>query len=76
MNVDPRPFELFKEWADATSLPLSRLIIVPTPPKEDWQQWGLEVIQQPNVARYQPPTPSGFNSWKEWAIRFNQVVPL
>lgn len=76
MNVDPRLFDQFQDWAEATVLPLSRLITVPLPRGEEWQDWGMAVIQDPKISQYKPPIPLGFNSWTDWALQFNQVVPL
>lgn len=77
MNVDPREFLSVRDWADATTLPLSHLLIVPImiDPKK-WNDWALTVIQSPKVAQHQPPNPREFSDWQEWAIRFNQAVPL
>lgn len=77
MNVDPRPFKHFKDWAGATILPLAPLVLAPAPPDDEhWQAWALSIIQVPSVAGYQPPDPRDYASWTEWALRFNQAVPL
>lgn len=76
MNVDPRNITL-EQWAADTTLPLSRLCLVPLllDPK-GWKQWAQVIIQSRNVAVYTPPDPSRFDDWRDWAFRFNQAVPL
>lgn len=77
MNIDPREFLSVRDWCDATTLALSQLMIVPImiDPKK-WVEWGLTVIQSPKVSKFQPPDPRDFPEWREWALRFNQAVPL
>lgn len=77
MNIDPRSFTNVKDWCEATTLPLSKLLTVPTlTDPDEWAEWGYTVIQAPALAQYIPPDPRFFVDWQEWALRFNQAVPL
>lgn len=76
MNIDPRGMSVI-EWTAQTTLTLARLTTVPRllDPKS-WKFWAFNVVQAPKVAVHSPPDPSYFDDWREWAIRFNQMVPL
>ena len=43
---------------------------------EFWKEWALTLIQKPSIASKNPPDPRYFEDWREWAMRFNQAVPL
>lgn len=50
------------------------------PPKltdeTEWRSWARTVTNFPTVAGLLPPRPEGFDDWREWAVRFNQVAQL
>lgn len=77
MIIDPRGLDAIT-WANQTIPSLARLgVLAPSlQDEEQWRQWGLVVMQDPRVARFNPPIPQGFDDWREWAVRFNQAVPL
>lgn len=74
--VDPRYLSIL-EWCEFTTPLIKDRAAVPrllTP--DDWRSWALTVLQSPQIARYNPPDPLGFEQWQDWAFRFNQAVPL
>ena len=76
MNVDPRGLTV-QEWTAFSTPSLSRLTHVPVLHAEkDWWRWAMTIIQAPRVSAHSPPDPRYFKDWREWAFRFNQVVPL
>lgn len=76
MNIDPRGLGVI-EWTAQSTPALSKLAFVPRLlDAAKWKQWALDVIQEPGVAKFCPPTPFTFQNWWEWATRFNQLVPL
>lgn len=77
MNIDPRIVKDVVEWSDfmtAPLLPLSIFRRLDDP--EKWQEWAYHLVQSQKIAAFNPPDPRLFDDWKEWAFRFNQVVPL
>lgn len=72
--IDPRYMDVV-EWTDrmAQILPftVSRLL-----DEALWQDWAFKLVQEPQIAAYNPPSPAQFTDWREWAERLNQVVPL
>jgi hypothetical protein len=76
MNIDPRDVPVI-EWCAQTALVLSKFTTVPRLlDPNGWKFWALNVIQSPKVAAFFPPDPSYFTDWRDWAVRFNQMVPL
>lgn len=61
------------EWTDQMAqtlpFPVVRLFEV-----DNWKEWARNLIQYPTVSAFNPPDPEFFNDWREWAVRFNQVV--
>lgn len=77
MNIDPRAFDTFMEWSDRMNLILDPLRLAEKfLPGDNWQDWASEVIDSPNLEGQNAPNPYQFRDWKEWAMRFNQVVDL
>lgn len=76
MNVDPRGMTVMN-WAECMILPLSRL--APTVARllraEDWEEWALGLVQNSQIARFNPPDPRHYTKWEDWALQFNLVVP-
>lgn len=76
MNVDPRYMTVI-EWTDFM-VPL--LVKAGRVPRLDnpqfWKEWALTLIQKPTIGQFSPPDPRHFDDWREWAMRFNQAVPL
>lgn len=73
--IDPT-FMTAIEWTDRMSLLLPDIQPVRIDREEDWQVWARHVLQSATVSRYNPPNPEAFSDFREWAYRFNQVVPL
>jgi hypothetical protein len=76
MIIDPRPLSL-TDWCDVMTFVLQKAL---TPPilldPDHWKEWARVVIQSPGIAKFHPPRPDNYEDWKEWAIRFIQVVRL
>lgn len=73
--IDPRGISV-TEWCDAASHTLVKFGPIPVLlSPENWQQWVFDVLQLPKILNFAPPGPRGFADWREWAFRFNQVVP-
>ena len=76
MNIDPRGLSVI-EWTDFMA---AELLGFSQPPRLDdperWQMWALIVNQSPRIAKFNPPIPSEYTDWRDWAERFNQTVSL
>jgi hypothetical protein len=76
MIIDPRGLSVI-EWTDFMADELSGFSTAPRlVSPEDWQGWALAVCQSPRIAAFNPPNPTVFASWLEWAERFNSAVDL
>jgi hypothetical protein len=74
--IDPRGLTAV-QWTDFMILQLDPFAELPSIDSEDeWRIWALVANQSPAIAKTNPPDPWGFNDWREWAMRFNQVVDL
>lgn len=73
--IDPRGMTV-TDWCDTVTHTLRQYGPIPVLlTAESWPRWAVEVLQIPQVFKYSPPDPRGFDSWQEWAFRFNQAVP-
>jgi len=76
MNIDPRGLTL-RQWADTMSLVLDKTIQVERlDHNEEWREWATNILRTPSIEGQNVPNPYQFNDWREWAMRFNQVVDL
>lgn len=73
--IDPT-FMTAVEWTDRMSLLLPGIQPVRIDRDQDWRAWAMHVLQSAAISRYNPPNPETFSDFREWAYRFNQVVPL
>lgn len=50
----------------------------PRPPlnEKDWKSWAVAIIGLPQVSRYNPPSPLGFDDWRVWGARFASTYDL
>lgn len=66
------------EWVDFMILPLQKLMpaVGPLHNEKEWKRWALGVIANSNVSKFNPPDPSNFKDWREWAFYFNQAVTV
>lgn len=74
--IDPRGLTV-TDWCDSMALELARMMspqVLLSP--ERWREWAHTVIQVPSISKFVPPNPDQYEDWREWAIRFNQTVPL
>lgn len=76
--IDPRGMRDAREWVDFMTLPLQQLGVTPRrlDDSKNWQSWAYNVVQSSAIAGFNPPDPRGFNTWLDWAFRFNQAVQL
>lgn len=76
--IDPRGTVDVKQWADFITLPLmSALGIVARrlDNAQDWPVWAFDLMQDQKLQSTIVADPRGFSDWRDWAERFNQVVP-
>ena len=74
--IDPRGMSVV-QWTDAASVTLASLGPIPALyEEEDWPLWAETVMTIPEIAIYSPPDPRRFNSWRDWAQRFVEAIPL
>jgi hypothetical protein len=73
--VDPRVMDSAVSWADATALTLYNIATVPRLTREDdWRGWAMELIGDPSIASFGPPSPDALDDWREWAFLFNEAL--
>lgn len=72
MMINPRGMDVI-EWTDRTT-PLLPVQPMKLARAEDWKEWARHAIQDPDIARFNPPQPDVFDDWQEWAERFIQTV--
>ena len=72
--TDPRYMSL-QEWADVTVFDLENFGPIARLEKEsEWQNWGAGFLGINGISQRNPPSPYDFDDWREWAIRFYQVL--
>lgn len=71
--VNPGSMTL-KEWADGTMYALSRFSYISNLQDDDWQRWGVTLLDAPKLTRFNLPDPYQFQEWQEWAIRLNDAL--
>ena len=74
-SIDPRIIPTFEEWADmmVPTLETTGTVITMTH-GDDWRRWASTICTAPLIAAQSPPEPSVFSDWREWAIRFVEVL--
>lgn len=75
--IDPRGYTV-TEWTDymADTLDAYGVLTFRLDDETEWKRWARHVVQSPQISKFNPPDPEAFSDWVEWAIRFNDVVPL
>lgn len=58
-----------RDWADQVSLDLDIYGYVTKLEGEDWQNWGVQFLNNGAIGR-NIPSPYGFDNWLDWAERF------
>lgn len=72
--TDPRYVEL-RDWADFIVFdlenygPIARLM-----DPDDWQNWAAGIISINGISQQNPPSPYGYVDWRDWAIRFYEMI--
>lgn len=68
MSIVPYDID-FADWADQMSVEILRFGPPPAVANEDaWRDWADEVVAIPAIGRLQPPNPSDFVDWRDWAV--------
>lgn len=72
--IDPRDMTVLN-WTDRMAqllpFPVYKLL-----DPDGWRHWAHYVMSYPSISTFNPPSPEEYSDWREWAIRFNQVVVL
>jgi len=72
--VDPRGIDL-QSWADTLCLDLDEYAVIPQLYDPDrWQDWAAGLVGINGISQLNLPSPYQFNDWKEWALRFYQML--
>ena len=75
MTVDPRFIPTFRDWADYSYPDLERYgAIVKVDDDSNWQNWAAGLLSLNGIAAVGAPDPYQFSDWREWAMRFNQII--
>jgi hypothetical protein len=75
-TIDPRYMDVV-DWCDLMVQNLGALTDAPQLLNAaDWQVWATSVVSSPEIRVLHPPDPRYFESWQEWAFRFNQAVSI
>ena len=72
--IDPRDMGV-REWTDAMALGLEQYGSVPQliDPSR-WHEWAAAVVGMSPISGVALPTPYDFVDWREWAMRFNEIM--
>jgi hypothetical protein len=72
--VDPRGIDL-QAWADTLCLDLDDYAVIPQLYDPDrWQDWAAGLVGINGISQQNPPSPYQFDNWREWALRFYQML--
>lgn len=72
--VDPRTMRL-QDWADVTVYDLEQFgPIARLENESEWQNWAAGIIGINGISQQNPPSPYQYDDWREWAIRFYQIL--
>lgn len=72
--VDPRGIDL-QYWADTLCIDLDDYAVIPQLSDPDrWQDWAAGLVSINGISQLNPPSPYQYSDWREWAIRFYQML--
>ena len=75
MNLTRPQNMQFVDWADQVAQDFSQYGVIPKVHSEsEWQNWGIELTQLPQISRQNPPNPFAFPSWMSWAEFFCEAI--
>jgi hypothetical protein len=74
-TVDPRLVDNVVQWADFM-WPTIEDFGVPSRlmSENDWQNWAAGLLSIASFAQLGVPNAYQFTDWREWAMRFNDVI--
>lgn len=76
MNINPIGMEI-KTWCDFMVSELRQYGLLPIlDDPRHWQAWAQRATELPGLAGFHPPNPYTFDSFYDWANRFNGAVQL
>jgi hypothetical protein len=67
----------FERWANQIRIDLSKFSIPIHQEEENWRDWANQIIISNSIKNVPLPTEEGYpnqEDWREWAIRFYQVM--
>lgn len=71
--IDPRGLSLM-DWADSTVPVLDPYGVTARLERpEEWREWARVITDIPAVRAQNPPDPSLFADWREWAEELNRI---
>ena len=75
--IDPRGMTV-TDWTDRMALQIgnSGVLVERLDDPKEWRDWAAELLDSPTLEGQNAPNPYQFESWVEWAMRFNQAVEL
>ena len=75
IGVDPRGIDRFIDWADYMYPDLEQFgTVVQMMPGANWQDWAAGLSAVNKIAESSAPNPYQFDDWKDWAMRFIQLL--
>ena len=74
-TIDPRIVDTVYQWADFM-FPTLESFGVPARlmDGDDWQIWASGLLALAPLAKLGVPSAYQFDDWREWAMRFNDVI--
>lgn len=65
------------DWTDSMVYSLEKYgTITRLDEPERWQDWALGVVAFFYIGKQNPPNPTGYDDWLEWALAFTRAVNL
>lgn len=69
----PTGLEL-QDWADAVTLDLDRFLLLGRIQADDWQTWGVNLLNCVALGGNTLPDPYQFDAWEDWADRLCEAL--
>lgn len=73
--VDPRLVDNVVQWADYMYPTIEQYgVAVQLNDERDWKDWASGLQALSGLAQVGVPSPYMFDDWREWAMRFNEMI--